>query len=449
MVGSPQQSTTELLAFAAAQVIPAPGCRPWDYGWSVPGYRHSPDAAISGPSGPVTFRRDGLLAWEDAVTALLKERSIRDRWSAGELWGIVASITVAASLSKERTSFLDKKVQALRSCGPALNVVLIANVTWNRPSLALDDVVVGYAKQEFLDLVNLVAGSRNSIDQATGGGWLRDSVQSRLRAEDDPVPVAFACWTVGQWQLADKETDRRLQDVVNLCLLLERDLKAHRVHRRGDANRPGVRGLTLDRGAIERGVIDSAHLELGSTPLIVRDLFADRCGASWFGTEPLPLGDLLDQEYLRDAVEACLGDDPVSARIRVASRWYAEAHYTLASDDAALALGVAMDALLGGQRVLPGSAMADRFALLATDPHERRERARNYLDLYAVRSSVAHGGRSRRLDQGDFLERYQTAVRWAAWRTIALRDAFAPPTEKDIDELFDELRWGSRVWNEG
>jgi len=66
-----------------------------------------------------------------------------------------------------------------------------------------------------------------------------------------------------------------------------------------------------------------------------------------------------------------------------------------ATDDAALALGVAMDALLSGQRAMPGSALADRFAMLADDPLQRRNLVAEYLASYQVRSSVAHGGRSR------------------------------------------------------
>jgi hypothetical protein len=74
-----------------------------------------------------------------------------------------------------------------------------------------------------------------------------------------------------------------------------------------------------------------------------------------------------------------------------------------------------------------------------------RIQAKEYLDLYAVRSSVAHGGRSSKLD-AELLERYQAAVRWAAWRMIGMRDTFAPSSENQVDELFDDLRWSLRTW---
>lgn len=111
-----------------------------------------------------------------------------------------------------------------------------------------------------------------------------------------------------------------------------------------------------------------------------------------------------------------------------------------------LALGVAMDALLSGQRALPGSAMADRFAMLANDPMTRRELVTNYLNAYGVRSSVAHGGRSSKLESPDFIDRYLKSVHWAAWRSLALRDKFAVSSENEVDDIYNDLRWGVRSW---
>ena len=125
-----------------------------------------------------------------------------------------------------------------------------------------------------------------------------------------------------------------------------------------------------------------------------------------------------------------------------------QARHALSGPDchAALALGVAMDALLGGRRALPGSAMADRFALLTDDPKARRKLVASFLKFYSVRSSVAHGGRSSKLDTPGFLTSYKNSVQWAAWRSLALRDKFTVSSEKDIDTLYDDLRWGVRSW---
>ncbi len=108
-----------------------------------------------------------------------------------------------------------------------------------------------------------------------------------------------------------------------------------------------------------------------------------------------------------------------------------------------------MDALLSGKRALPGSVMADRFALLADNPNERRDRVSAYLDFYGARSSVAHGGQSRRIADEDFMKAYFEAVRWCAWRTIDLGEQFNPSSEKDIDAIYDDLRWSVKSWNKG
>lgn len=227
--------------------------------------------------------------------------------------------------------------------------------------------------------------------------------------------------------------------------MLERDLESHQIFRRGDVNRPGIRGLALDRGAIGRNLEEAAKLELVASPLTVTSI-GDARATHWFSAEPLPLGELLNQDYLRTAVRSCLKEDPISKRVRVATRWFSEAHYTLAADDAALALGIAMDALLTGQGNLPSSAMADRLAMLAENPLDRSKLVDEYLNFFKVRSSVAHGGRSSKLDQPGFIKEYRALVHWAACRLLALRDKFDVSVESEVDPLVNDLRWGVRSW---
>ncbi|PZA21747.1 hypothetical protein DMO24_08620 [Modestobacter versicolor] len=105
-----------------------------------------------------------------------------------------------------------------------------------------------------------------------------------------------------------------------------------------------------------------------------------------------------------------------------------------------------MDALLSGRSAVPGGAMADRFALLERDPVKRLDRRAQYLDLYGVRSSVAHGGRSSRLSDQTFTQSYQQAVHWAARRMLELGSAFAPDTPNAVDTVFDQLRLGAAIW---
>jgi hypothetical protein len=440
------RSITELLTSASLNVMPASGRKPWAYGWAFSDYRHSDQSALEGLHGPVTLNNEGIDAFEEAVTRLLKEQKIRDRWDVEEFWWMLASIVVIASEEGgDPNDFIGEEVEALRTVGPALTIQLISNVVWNQPPLLLDNAVIGDAGIAFVEFVNASARRRSQVSSELARKWLDKEILPRMADNGDAPPAAIACWTVGQENLADEQTERQLRNIVNLAILLEHDLRAHEAYRRGETNRPGIRGLTLDRGAIERGLKKSARLELASSPLRVSSLGAEG-GTSWFNAEPLRLGTLLAQQYLRDGVESCLKVDPVSNRLRVAARWFAEAHYTLNDDDAVLALGVAMDAILSGQRALPGSVMADRFALLTPDPKQRRPLITKYMEFYSARSSIAHGGKTSKLAEPSFVDEYQKAVHWAALRSLALRDEFKVQSEKDVEALYDDLRLGARSW---
>jgi hypothetical protein len=389
----------------------------------------------------------GIVAYEAAVTRLLRDRKVSARWEADELWGMVAaSVVVAASelAEDERLSYVEDRMEYIRNASKALTVQLIANVVWDRAPLALGVAVIGNADEGLQSFINSSAHGRIQPEDKLWRRWVDIVVKPRT-AEHSAAPVAIACWTVGQNELAFGETERQLRNIVDLALLLERDLVGHKIYRRGDTNRPGIRGLVLDRGAIGHNLKKDAAIELATTQFTVTSEGGSR-SVHWFSAEPLPLGALLDQDYLLEAVQSCLKDDPISSRVRVAARWFAEAHYTLADDDAALALGVAMDSLLTGKSNLPGSAMADRVAMLAEDPIDRPNLVEKYLELYQVRSSVAHGGRSSKLNDPEFIEQFRSFVHWIAWRSLALRDKFSVTSEGEMDALFNDLRWGVRSW---
>ena len=446
MKGDGAKSITELLTLAASEVVPASDREAWDYGWFQHDYRHSELAAFSGCEGPLTMTSQGIDAYENAVTRLLQENQIQARWEAEEFWGImVFLVAVASEDADDRIEFLEEMIESFRKSGPALTIQLIANLTWGKSPMLFGDAVLGNANVEFLNFVNASASGRTKVSDDLMRSWLDNQVQPRIIGDDATRPVAVACWTIGQDALAREETARQLRNIIDLAILLERDLGEHKIYRRGDINRPGIRGIALDRGAMDRNLNDSAAIELASFPLTINAIGSIN-PVEWHSAEPLPLGDLLDQTYLREAVQSCLKNNPISNRIRVAARWFAEAHYTEANDDAVLALGVAMDALLSGQRALPGSAMADRFAMLADDPMTRRELVANYLNAYGVRSSVAHGGRSSKLESPDFIDQYRKFVHWAAWRSLALRDKFAVSSENGVDDIYNDLRWGVRSW---
>ena len=153
--------------------------------------------------------------------------------------------------------------------------------------------------------MNSSASGRTQVSDDLMRSWLDNQVQPRIIGDDATRPVAVACWTIGQDELARKETERQLRNIVDLAILLERDLGEHKIYRRGDINRPGIRGIALDRGAMDRNLNDSAAMELASFPSTINTMGSIN-RVEWYSAGPLPLGDLLDQTYLCEAVQSCL-----------------------------------------------------------------------------------------------------------------------------------------------
>lgn len=446
-VDESEQKIVDLLAVAAGGVVPAPGREPWENGWSIEEYRRSDRAALRGSQGPVCLTAEALTTWERAQEELWKNRSVRARWSESERWGLIASLTVATSERdpEERLAFLSAMVSDFCSGGPAFVAQMVSNVRWTAEPTQIGDVVIGRATDDLFAKVEEVGHGRAVVGDYVRGQWMDNYVTPRV----EPLghePVVCCCWTVGQEAKAIDEADRQLREIFDLPLLLERDLASWKIYRGATVNRPGVRGLAIDRGAVEEGLKESPlALELAAFPMICNAVMS-ASPVHWYSADPLPLSDLYSQDYLRNAVEHALGDGPVCRRIRLAARWFAEAHYATELEDSALALGVCLDAMLGGVQALPGSAMADRVALLHPVPSERRAVRKRYLGFYSVRSSVAHGSRSSKLDSDALREAFALANN-VAWRLLAFDQAFAPASDKAIDEIFEDLRLGVAAWS--
>ena len=164
----------------------------------------------------------------------------------------------------------------------------------------------------------------------------------------------------GQRNRAFSQCEALLRTLCDLTVLLDTAKDEHSLYSmRGTWNRPGIRGLQLDRGAVERafrGAKDS--VELAAAPLIIDELGVDS-PYLWFSSDPLPLDILLASTAMRSAItRTLLAREGIAPRLRVAARWFAEAFWSTDHDDSALALGVAVDALIGSRSGLPRSSDA-------------------------------------------------------------------------------------------
>ncbi|MFF0028918.1 hypothetical protein ACFYS7_12070 [Streptomyces avermitilis] len=440
-MGVSRQHIADLLAKAAATITEAPGTDPWTYGWSLPEYRQSEGAALDSTNGPVTMTPEGISAYEEAVEAVLGQASARDRWDVEELWGLVASFCVAASEARDLRAFIDREISKLLKPSPALVVFPVANVGWDgAPRLLGNKCVIGEAGSNFADVVVELGGRAAAAREIVADFVSQQSHQ--------PPPVCFATLVPGQRGMAFEQASRRFEALIDTALLLDTDKKKHKLYAaRGTWNRPGVRGLMLDRGAVERSMQrKDAIVELYSRPLIY-DVVGKEGGRHWYSADPVPLTAVLSNSDLCDEVLNSLSNQgPIHRRIGVAARWFSEAFWSSNPDDATLALGVALDALIGSKSGLPGRAMKERFALLDDNPQSRSIRAKRYEELYSIRSRIAHGGVTSKVEEEGFIEEFQRQVTWAAWRLIAMQVDFSISSDADLESAFEDLRWGTASW---
>ncbi|MFE5141003.1 hypothetical protein ACFRDV_25555 [Streptomyces fagopyri] len=432
---------TELVLAAVATAEDSDNPRPWDYGWCSESYRRSQAAAISSPSGPVCLSIEGVERLEELHALLAKQSQVRDRWSLEELWGFLATLTAFVYRAGTKEETARRLLACIIYTEPSLVIFPVSNIAWSgEPVRVGKKNVIGLLDDKFIDAAQELGGRAQAHRKR-----IADYVSGLKHREPR---VGFAALVPGQRGKARKQAARNFQALVDLTMMLvtnkgDRNLWSLR----GDTNRPGLRGIALDRKAVEASVRESGdHVELYSNPLVI-DAIGNNGGIQWRGEDPIPLKELLAEDPLHIAVETCLTqENSFLRRLHVAARWFAESYWASAQDDGALAAGVALDALLGSKSALPGRAMKERYALLEPDARARSGRAKEYEEIYSARSIVAHGGEVRKLSEGNFLREMQNSVTWAAWRLLDARATFSISTEKEFESLFEEIRWGTREW---
>lgn len=93
--------------------------------------------------------------------------------------------------------------------------------------------------------------------------------------------------------------------------------------------------------------------------------------------------------------------------------------------------------------------MRERFALLEPQMRHRSERAQRFGEIFSARSAIAHGGGSSVAAESGFARSVAADVVWTTYRMLSFDRRFVPTTEKDIEEAFEQLRWGTAVWSGG
>lgn len=357
---------------------------------------------------------------------------------------MVASLVVAASTQADVEASIKDGVSYITGASNTWSLIVTANVKWESDPLTFGACVIGQLGAPLLGILEKRAPGYTARDSALKQ-WLEE--QRKIGTACNGSIVVFANWSESQLSLAFEVATERLQQLITLALLLEDRTDRSGLHfLRGEANRPGPRGLVLDRGALRDLLAQvSAVNELAATPIAISERDTN-VAVHWYSADPFPLSDLFQSTALQGTVRRCMTSGSIVARrVATAARWYSKAHWSVDRVDAALALGVALDALVGTKSGLPGRAMADRIAMLECDKTFREKRAADYLEFYQVRSAVAHGGVSAKL-QSAFLNEMARNVKWTAHRLLELEGQFAPNDERELNQVFDALRWGIKEW---
>lgn len=409
------------------------------WAWSDPVYRASSGRAFQGPSGALTIEDDGLTALEEVVSKLLRDQRARTRWREGDLWAAVLSLLV----SMQMNDALDLKsaVKDLVNPAKAQTIAALANVTWGAEPAMLGSLTIAHLQGE-RDAESLA--SLLNLDTEEYGTFVSHS--KKLLEDLGPHAVAINS-SARQGELGYEDLECALDDLIGLTLMLSENLDEHGLYSlRGATNRPGVRGITLDRKVLGDLLEDSRPGEFAAQVLTVNGW--DTNGSlRWYSPDPMPLDRILDVRLSSVVGDFMSADDAIARRIRVSGRWYARAFWASSEEDAALAVGVALDSLLTGNDALPGAVSKSRFALLERDVALRADRFERYEQVYRVRSTVAHGGdAARQLAKIGGARSMLSDAQWAATQLIELRKVSAPKGDAAFRELWGAVQWGSLPW---
>lgn len=430
----------DLLRIATSAVSASTSSPHSQHFWSDPAYRASANRAFQGRSGAMTIEDKGMAALESGMDSLLRDQRVTTKWSKPDLWGLVLALLDAAS---QETVDLDAAVKRIRNPKPTLHLAALANVTWSAPPATFGTLTIADLRSPsdigalatVLDLEErprdaFVAHAQTLLDQI--GGYVVASVKSPKQGE-----------------LAYADLERTIDDLFGLALLLSNDLADHGVFPlRGPTNKPGLRGIALDRAALEDLLRETGSAELAAHVLELSDWGANS-QYRWHSADPMPLNLILDagsHTKIRDLLNA---DDPIAQRVKVAARWYARAFWANAEDDSALAVSIALDSMLTGRDALPGAVSKSRYAFLERNVHARPVKLDRYEAVYSVRSAIAHGGdATRRLTELGGATSLLQDARWVAEQLLDLRAMSKPGNDKEFRDLWAAIQWGTLAWAE-
>ena len=418
----------------------------WDHGWSQVDYRRSPAAAMTHRKGVgVRLDASGIEAFERATKCLLSSQAVRLRYDVEEFWGVMAAMVGKLPLNADAKE-LGTKIEQLigRITNPANSLVVcpVANIVPPLAPLDVGSLIVGNFDERFRQLLSSRMGRAMFTRPNMDLWWASGSYDLGGPKEDSATLLAYT----GESQLdrAIRDAGEAFENLVSIALMLQTDLDSLSLYSlRGDLNRPGLRGLVVDRSSLvklsER--VRETSREIGC-PIFVDGVFGPRTTMDWYGADPFPLERLLTEPEKRTTAERLLSrSTAIDRRLLVAARWHAKAHWSFDPVDCVLALGISFDSMLSEQGPTPGRVLSERFALLDPVPGNRRQRYRRFqTEYYSARSAVAHGAQKEFLET-DFVRGMAAQARWTFQRILDLTQRLAIKSEDEYKKMWETFKW--------
>ncbi len=431
----------------AAQGRELTSCEPWDYGWSQANYRRSATAAITHHGGAsVKLQPIAVDCFEEACGALLQLQQVHQCYEVNEFWSLAASLVGRLpfrSTPDELATVIEQWIKSVLEPPDSFVVLPVANIASLDNVFHIGLLLLGHFDQRFVDRLREKVG-RDVLSHMPREPWWMSPAETALDAAGPPpILLAYTCRT--QLERAVQDAEEAFEDLASIALMVHLDLDALSLFSlRGDANRPGIRGLVVDRKALAKATERNLQVsrEIGC-PVLVDGIFGQTISFRWYSEDSFPLEQLLIPDAKRSVAERLLlGSTAVDRRLRVAARWHAKAHWSIDLADAVLALGICFDSMLAEQGPSPGRVLSERFALLDPDPNRRRSRYRQFqTEYYPARSSVAHGAKKRSLNTA-FVRGMAREARWVFQRIVELTETLGICTEDEYNNMYENLRWG-------
>ena len=161
--------------------------KPWDYGWSIPDYRRSATAAMTHDERRgASLDAAAVVAFEEAIEAMLRLPEVRDQYDGEEFWSLMAGLVGTLPIPAAREE-IERRVQRVLAPRESLVVLPLANVAKVRAPISLAAATIGPFGNDLATRLRGQAGNATPDRPATEPWWVDATGHTPLGREPDDL----------------------------------------------------------------------------------------------------------------------------------------------------------------------------------------------------------------------------------------------------------------------